>query len=90
MQEVSFRLSFLWRYYYIEHYTLWFLFHLFLLLLFAFFPVGDEHRPVVGVQLFGTLVVFLGGQATAHRLFGNPAVPRNENDHRRTIHRTGE
>lgn len=38
-----------------------------------FFPVVDEQRPAIDVQLFRTLVVFL---ADKHSLFENPIVSR--------------
>jgi len=57
---------------------------------YLYFTVGHEQRSPLGVQLFGTFVLFPGRQAAADRLSGNPAMPRDENGHRRTIDRAGK
>lgn len=65
-------------------------FSIFVSLFYCYLTVGHEQRSPLGVQLFGTFVLFPRRQAAADRLSGNPAMSRDENDHRRTVDRAGK
>lgn len=72
-----------------QYYIILYLWFIYLFIIF-YSTVGHKQRSPLGVQLFGTFVLFPSRQAAADRLSGNPAMSRDENGHRRTIDRAGK